>query len=70
MPSADYHRKQAQIFAGLAIGSIKPSEVKTYNMLALEHLARAEELESLIGAVQPERYFWDCGSNASSALRR
>ena len=45
MPSADYYRKQAQLCAKLAGSSTDRSVVSRYHVMALEHLARAEELE-------------------------
>ena len=45
MPDGRYYRTQAQLFAKLALASSDPSIVARYNLLALEHLARAEEVE-------------------------
>jgi hypothetical protein len=52
MPGPEYYRKQAQLFAYLAITSSDPLLIKRYNVLALEHLARAEELEPFNARMQ------------------
>ena len=49
MPSADYYRKQAQVFAQLAVASADPQVVARYNTMALEHLARAAEIDGARG---------------------
>lgn len=46
MPSSDYYRKQAQLCAQLGIISSDASVVARYNALALEHLAKAAELDA------------------------
>lgn len=46
MPSSDYYRKQAQLCAQLALISSDPSVVARCNAMALEHLARADELDA------------------------
>ena len=45
MPSADYYRKQAQLFAKLTLCTNNPDTVSRYRVLAFEYLARAEEQE-------------------------
>jgi hypothetical protein len=45
MPSPDYYRKQAQLFAQLALASRDPSVIGRYNTMALEYLAKAAELD-------------------------
>jgi len=45
MPAADYYRKQAQLFAKLAVGTTDRAVVSRYHVMMLEHLAKAEELE-------------------------
>lgn len=45
MPGPDYYRRQAQICASLALANRDPSVIGRYNAMALEHLAKAEELE-------------------------
>jgi len=46
MPSSDYYRKQAQLCAQLALISSDPTLLARYNTMALEHLARAVELDA------------------------
>jgi hypothetical protein len=46
MPSPDYYRKQAQLFARLATASRAPSVSARYNAMALEYLAKAAELDA------------------------
>ena len=53
MPSSDYYRKQAQLCAQLALISSDAALVARYNTMALEHLARAVELDAGIDAMQP-----------------
>jgi hypothetical protein len=43
MPDPEYHRKQAQLFASLALASRDPAVSERYTALALEQLAKAEE---------------------------
>jgi len=45
MPAANYHRKQAQLFASLAVATSDPQIAARCNGMALEHLAKAEEIE-------------------------
>lgn len=52
MPTADYYRKHAQICGQLALISNDPAATARYNTMALEHLARAAELDRLAGGVQ------------------
>jgi hypothetical protein len=49
MPSGNYYRTQAQLFARLATASSDPAIAERYNMLALEYLAKAEEVEPNAG---------------------
>jgi hypothetical protein len=53
MPSADYYRKQAQLCAQLALISRDPSVVARYNAMALDHLAKAAELDGGSEGMQP-----------------
>jgi len=46
MPGPDYYRKQAQLCAQLALASRDQSVIARYNAMALEHLARAAELDA------------------------
>jgi hypothetical protein len=41
MPSPEYHRKQAETFAGLALLASNENEVNWYKLIAMEHLALA-----------------------------
>lgn len=52
MPGPDYYRKQAHLFASLALTSRDQVIIKRYNVLALEHLARAEELDPSTGRMK------------------
>lgn len=45
MPSSDYFRKQAQVFARLARNSSNEAMAGLYTQMTLECLAKAEELE-------------------------
>ena len=45
MPGGKYYRTQAQLFAGLALTASDPQIVARYNEMALEHLAKAEDVE-------------------------
>ena len=45
MPSSDYYRKQAQLCAQLALISSDATVIARYNAMALEHLAKAVELD-------------------------
>lgn len=45
MPDAEYYRKQAQLCAKLALLSRDPMVIARYNTMALEHLARAVEVD-------------------------
>jgi hypothetical protein len=58
MPSGKYYRTQAQVFARLAVVSSDPYIAERYNHMALEQLAKAEEVEPGSGQVEidtPER---------------
>ena len=41
MPSPEYHRKQAETFAGLALLASNENEVNWYKLIAMEHFALA-----------------------------
>jgi hypothetical protein len=45
MPDGAYYRKQAQLFASLAITTSDPHIAERFNQMALEQLAKAEEAE-------------------------
>ncbi len=45
MPDGTYYRRQAQLFARLAITTSDPRIAERYNQMALEQLAKAEEVE-------------------------
>jgi hypothetical protein len=51
VPSAAYHRKQAQLCAKLAVGSTDPTVVSISHVMLLEHLAKAEELEPSVDPI-------------------
>lgn len=63
MPSASYYRKQAQLFAGLALATKDPQIAARYNEMALEQLAKAEELEPGAGQIEPGARERDDGSD-------
>jgi hypothetical protein len=46
MPTSHYYRKQAQLFARLAVTTSEPHIAESYNRMALEQLARAGEVEA------------------------
>src|SRR5947209_18982284 len=43
MPSAGYHRRQAEIYASLALLAHEPELTERFNLRAMEHLTRAVE---------------------------
>ena len=45
MPDGKYYRAQAQLCARLALTTSDPKATARYNELALEYLAKAEDLE-------------------------
>jgi hypothetical protein len=49
MPAGTYYRKQAHLFARLAIAASDPQIVERYIRMALEQLAKAEESEPRAG---------------------
>ena len=49
MPSGKYYRTQAQLFASLAVTTNDPQIAARYNEMALEQLAKAEEVEPSAG---------------------
>lgn len=51
MPGAGYYRKQAQLCAQLALISSGHLVISRYNALALEHLAKAAELDATTPAI-------------------
>ena len=58
MPDGKYYRRQAQLCAHLAGTSSDPRAASRYNQLALEYLAKAQELE-------PDRKVTDAGPIAT-----
>ncbi len=53
VPSADYYRKQAQLFASMALAGRDPTVISRYNELALDYLARADEIEPVCSCTRP-----------------
>jgi hypothetical protein len=45
MASADYYRRQAQLFSRLALATSDKSLAERYNLLVMDYLSKAEELE-------------------------
>jgi hypothetical protein len=44
MPSAKYHREQAQVLAGLALSTNDPAEAARFTQAAIDHLERAHAI--------------------------
>jgi hypothetical protein len=53
MPGSEYYRKQAQLCAQLALISSGHLVISRYNTLALEHLAKAAELDASTEVTTP-----------------
>ena len=53
MPSGEFYRSQAQLFATLALAAADEGSAARYNLMALEYLAKADEVEPNAGAPQP-----------------
>ena len=51
MPTADYYRKQTQVFTRMASSSTDRESADRYRAFALDYLARAEKLEPNTGLV-------------------
>jgi hypothetical protein len=45
MPSSKYHRKQAELLAGLALASDDATKAEQFKLAALEQLDRAQTVE-------------------------
>jgi hypothetical protein len=45
MPSSKYHRKQAEILAGLALSTDDETKAEQFKLAALEQLDRAQTVE-------------------------
>ncbi len=52
MPGGKYYRTQAQLFARLAVVTSDPQIAERYNQMALEQLAKAEEVEPHAGQAE------------------
>lgn len=63
MPSADYYRKQAQLFAKLTLCTNNPATVARYRVLAFEYLARAEQLDP---SLNPFRSMLEAGGGSDT----
>ena len=63
MPSGAYYRKQAQLFASLAVASSDPKIAERYSQMALEQLAKAEAVEPSGEQVDPSVIDRDDGSD-------
>lgn len=64
MPGSDYYRKQAQLCVQLALVSRDPTVIARYNTMALEHLAKAAEMDGGSEGMQPAmRFPGDDGSD-------
>jgi hypothetical protein len=46
MPSPKYHRKQAELLAGLALSTGDTAKADQFKLAAMEHLERAQALEA------------------------
>jgi hypothetical protein len=53
MPSAKYHREQAQVLAGLALSTNDPKEMDRFTQAAMEHLELAQTMEAIGDKCQP-----------------
>ncbi len=53
MARGKYHRSQAQLFAGLAATTSNPAIAERYSLMALEQLAKADEVELGAGDQRP-----------------
>ena len=49
MPTAEYHLKQAQLAAGMALAEPDKSKSARLNLLALEHFDKAEKAKARAG---------------------
>jgi hypothetical protein len=47
MPSSKYHRKQAEILAGLALSTDDATKAEQFKLAAMEQLDRAQTLEDI-----------------------
>jgi hypothetical protein len=45
MPSSRYHRKQAELLAGLALSANDPTKAEQFKLAAMEQLDRAQSAE-------------------------
>ena len=53
MPSGKYYRTQAQLFASLAVATSDQLIAARFNEMALEQLAKADEIEPGAGQSRP-----------------
>jgi hypothetical protein len=51
MASSDYHRKQAEVLAGMALSAGDKGIAERFKLRAMEHLAQAQRLEALSSAL-------------------
>ena len=63
MPSGTYYRTQAQLFAQLALTASDPTIMARYNEMALEQLAKADEVEPHAGKLDPRAVGRDDGAD-------
>jgi hypothetical protein len=53
MASSEYHRKQAEILAGLALTAPDEAKATRFSLLALEHRARVDKREPSRALLRP-----------------
>lgn len=53
MASSEYHRKQAEILAGLALTALDETKATRFNLLALEHRALVDKREPSRSPLRP-----------------
>jgi hypothetical protein len=63
MPTGTYYRRQAQVFARLSVATSDPHIAERYNQMALEQLAKAEEVDPSTGVVEPGTILGDDGGD-------
>jgi hypothetical protein len=54
MPSPKYHRKQAELLAGLALSTEDTAKADQFKLAAMEHLERAQALEAAQASPPPK----------------
>jgi hypothetical protein len=55
LASSEYHRKQAEILAGLALSAHDDTKAAQLSLMAMEHKALADKLEASQSLARPPR---------------